>query len=146
MNMIATWVAQVMLHMTDDRILPLQEIDRAIRAYFNIDRTEIRVIGFQERCDLLAGKSAVCIDDLVLKDPEKGNDIENEQVALHGIGKLPAGKNFHACAGARVLFVKLWGPLVTLGIVGHSRKACADIRLSAGAIHDKILSPVIENM
>ena len=45
MSMIAIWIANVVLHVADDRIVPIEEIDRAIRRDIDCGGAEIRIIG-----------------------------------------------------------------------------------------------------
>ena len=45
MHVIAAWVPQVMLHVADDGILPLDEIDPPIGSNFYIGWAEIWIVG-----------------------------------------------------------------------------------------------------
>jgi hypothetical protein len=49
MREVATRVAEVMLHVTDQRIVPIRKINRAIRPHPMIHRTERRVRGHDDR-------------------------------------------------------------------------------------------------
>src|SRR5580765_4935886 len=101
-----------MLHVADDRILPFEKIDGAIRADFNVGGAEIGIIGLYQRLHFFANEGGIGIGDLVLEDAEKADDILNQEIALHGIRKLAARKNFHPGAGPGALIIKLGGLLM----------------------------------
>src|SRR5438552_1458848 len=54
MSLVPTWIAQVMLHVADDGILPVEEIHGAIRADLDSVRAEIRVGGINDRLQFSA--------------------------------------------------------------------------------------------
>ena len=136
----------MMLHVTDNRVLPFQEIDCAIRTNLDIRRAKVLIVRLHDRLDFSAEKAGVGIGDLILQDAKETDDVGDEQISLHGIGKLAAGKYLHAGAGARALVVEFGRALVSLWEIGFSRKAGPDVRLCTRAIHDKILAPAVENV
>ena len=46
MTVIPARIAEIVLPVIDNRIVPVRYIDRAIRADFDVDRSEIWVLGF----------------------------------------------------------------------------------------------------
>ena len=83
MDVIAAGIAEMMLHVADDRVLPLQEINRAVGANFDVGWPEIGIIGLDERLDFGANETGICVRDFVLQDTEKTDDVWDEQIALH---------------------------------------------------------------
>src|SRR5512146_2552262 len=74
-DVVATGVAQMMLEMADDRILPLEEVNRPIGSDLEIDGPEIRVIRLNERFDFFPYEPRIFVGDLVLENPEKSDDV-----------------------------------------------------------------------
>src|SRR5437762_1298236 len=99
--MVAAGIAEVVLHVADDRILPFEEIDRAVRTHFDIRRPEIWIIRLHDWFDFGAPEPGVGVCDFVLKDAEEPDDVGNEKISLHGIRELSAGQNLHARTRAR---------------------------------------------
>src|SRR5437879_11762822 len=79
-------------------------------------------------------------------DAEETDDVRNEEISLHRIGKLSAGQNLYAGTGTSSLFVEFRRVLMPLREIRHAREASADVRLRSGPIHDEILTPAVENM
>src|SRR4051794_5376231 len=94
-DMVAAGVAQMVLHVPDDRVLPFQEINSPVRADFDIDGTKVGIIGLHQRLDFCSNKAGIFVRDLVLQNAEETDDVSDEQIALHVWRKLTAGENLH---------------------------------------------------
>src|SRR5260370_28424792 len=105
MSLVPTWIAQVMLHVSDDGILPVEEVDGAVRADLDSVRAEIRVGGINDRLQFSAAVARAVFADLVLEDALEADHVGDEVIALEIIGKMPATQNGGARRWARSLVV-----------------------------------------
>ena len=106
------WVAEVVLHVADDRVLPVEEVDGAVRPDLDVRRAEVRVGRGEDRLDLGAGEAGAVVLDLVLQDALEADHVGDEQVALVLLGEVPAGEDLDAGAGPGPLLVDLRRPAV----------------------------------
>src|SRR5438093_1220697 len=65
---VAAGVAQVVLHVADDRVVPVQEVDRPVRPHADVGGPEVRVAGRHDRLLLDADEARVLVLDLVAED------------------------------------------------------------------------------
>src|SRR3954471_9198297 len=100
MLVIAVRIAQVMLHMPDDWVLPVREINRSIRPDVDGHRPEIRIAGTDQwRINGFTLKSRALFTHLDAIDPLEADDIAIEEVVLILIREMAAGQ--HRRAGTR---------------------------------------------
>src|SRR5262249_6998217 len=100
-------VAQVVLHVANDRVLPVEKINGPVRSDADIRRSKVRIGREHDRLDFLADKARILVLDLVLEDALEADNVGYQQIALHFIGKMPAGKVFHAGTGTGFLLIDL---------------------------------------
>src|SRR5205807_3780673 len=93
---IAVGVAYVVLHVADDRVLPVEEVDGAVRRNLDVRGTETWITGKDDLVGLSAGEARILVADFVLQNTLETDDICHEQVALHVLREVPAGEDFHA--------------------------------------------------
>src|SRR5438552_1295280 len=103
MYLIPARIAQVVLHVADDRVLPIEKIHGAVRADLDGVGPEIRVAGIDNRLDFDSGEARALVADLVLKNALETDDVGDEVVALDIIGEVPATQNGGARRRARAL-------------------------------------------
>ena len=85
-------IPNVVLHVTDDHILPIRDIERAILTELNVGRTEVFVLANQQVLDRLAPDIAglgIPIE-LVLLKPEKADRVADQEIALQPIREVGA--------------------------------------------------------
>src|SRR5262249_51822846 len=142
---VAVRIAKIVLHVANDWVLPIEEIDGAVRPKLDVRWPKVRVAGIQDRLEFRAREAGALVFDLVAQDALRGKDhIADQQIALEFIGEVPAGQDFDAGARPRALLINLWRASVFLRkrkIAGEQRAVEWD---SPGAIHNDVLSPAIE--
>ena len=104
---VAAGVAEVVLHVADDRVLPVEEVDGAVRPDLEVRRAEVRIGGGDDRLHLGAGEAGTLVLDLVLEDALEADHVGHQQVALVRLGEVPAGEDLDAGAGPGPLLVDL---------------------------------------
>ena len=58
---VAVRIAEVVLHVADQRIEPVADVQRAVGAELEIDRAEVRVARLQQRIDRIGGEAGACL-------------------------------------------------------------------------------------
>ena len=96
-----------MLHVANEGIMPIKEIECAIASYFDIDGTEIEVRGNDDGLDFLTGEIGTIFVDLVLKNPEEADRIANEEVSAVFRGKVRTGNSSKPGDRTDTFFVEL---------------------------------------
>ena len=109
--------------MSDDRILPVCEIDRTIGRGFDVSRTEIGVGGCHDRFgELDPGETGTVFLDLVLHDSLQSDHVSDQQAAAHLFGEVAAGKILDRRTRSRSLFVDCWRRTVFVGKIEMAGK------------------------
>src|SRR5262249_19613359 len=72
---VAARVAQVVLHVADDRVLPIEEVKRSIWADFQIAGAEVRVSRANNRLLLDAPEAGAVVFELVAQNALKANHV-----------------------------------------------------------------------
>src|SRR5258705_65040 len=94
---IAVGVTEARLVMADDRIVPVADVQRAVRAKFYIDRTEISAGGADQWRRILKPKTCAVIHEL--DRPDRIIDISaGDQSALPVVGKMFRANNVPSTA------------------------------------------------
>src|SRR5438128_5829726 len=99
MVVVAIWVTQMMLHVADDRILPVANVNRSIRS--DIDRywPEVRIAGAEEIRQPLPFEARAILGDFDPVNALETNDIAVEKIPLEFGREMAAGEQ--SGAGAR---------------------------------------------
>ncbi len=144
---VATWIAHVMLHVTDDRVLPVGEVNRAVGTDLEVHRSEVGVGRSDDRLHFHAANARAVLFQTVLENSLEADHVAHEEVALQFFGEVAAGEDFRGRQGARALLIHLRRSRVLLvGAVEMTGDQRGVIRLSAGAIGDDLLSPTIDGV
>jgi hypothetical protein len=97
---VAAGVAEVVLHVPDDRVLPVGEVDRAVGTEFEIGRTEVRIARGDDRLDLDGfGVAAIPLLELVLEDSLEADHVADEEVPWSFGGEVGAREELDPGAG-----------------------------------------------
>ena len=88
---IAVRVTDVVLHVADQRVVPIGDVQGAVSADLDIRRTEVGISRNDDRLDLDGGNVGAVILYLVLQDALEADDIANQEVAVIAFGKVAAG-------------------------------------------------------
>ena len=72
---ISTWVSQIMLHVTDDWIMPVGEVDRAVGCDLDIGRSKVRVGRKNNRFYFGCAETRILFFQFVLENSLKSNHV-----------------------------------------------------------------------
>ena len=89
-----------MLHVTDDRLMPVGEVNRAVRARANANRAEVRIGGRNQIFERLTLQARAVFSNLDAEHALEGNHVEVQEVALELLGEVATGQDTGARAGA----------------------------------------------
>ncbi len=104
-RLVAPGVPYRVLHVPDERVEPVHDVERAVGPELQRDGPEVRVGRLQERFDLDAAEPRPVFDDAVLLGAEKADRVVDQEVALRVVGEvaardeLDAGRRPHARVG-----------------------------------------------
>src|SRR5262249_1318010 len=104
---VAAGIAEGVLQMADDRVVPIGEPDGGIGSDLQVRRAEIRIAGVDNRLDLRGAEAAAPFMDVVLQDALEADDVGDQEITLVFLGKMPAGQDFDARAGPGALLIDL---------------------------------------
>src|SRR5262249_4594290 len=133
-------------HVANDRVVPIEEVESTIRADAKVRGPEVRVRRGEQAFLFGADKAGSLVLELVLKDALEADDVADQQVALHRLREVPAGEELHAGTGPRPLLIDLRWPGVLLGKLHTAGEQRSVVWVGAGAVHDDVLTPVVERM
>ena len=100
MLVISIWITQMVLHVADDRILPIGKINRPIRSNVYRHRAEIVVARTDEVFERLAFQARTVLADFDAIDALKPNYITVQEIALKLGWKMAAGQDRRSRAWA----------------------------------------------
>ena len=135
-----------MLHVADNRVLPIQHIDRTIRSDFDIYGAEIGVARFDNRLDFFAQKSGTVIFNFVLQDSLETDHIDDQVIALQRFGKMLARKDLSGTTRSHPLLKEGEVTAVLLRILNISGKGCCVVVHVTRTIGHKVLPPIIKDV
>ena len=93
---VAIRVAGAVLHMADERIVPIDQIQGTVGREFQVDGTEIRIGRLNYVLLQLARKACAILHHAVMLGAEKANRIVDKEVALGVFGKMARRNEFRA--------------------------------------------------
>src|SRR3546814_3081068 len=94
--MVAERVAGGVLQMADQDVVPVNEVQGAVRSEFHVNRAEIAVIRNEEVLPVVAFVAGAIVFHCVLFHPQEADGIVDQQITLHLIGEMTAGYEFQA--------------------------------------------------
>ena len=115
MVVVAVGVAERVLHVADQRVEPVDDVQRAVGAELDVDRAEVRVGRLAAAARRLVGREArAVLLHLVAADALEADAVVEQEVAL-GLGREVAAADQLAAAG---------GPPLLGEELLHRRRAC----------------------
>ena len=142
---IAALVPERVLHVADQRVEPVDDVERAVRGELQVDGPEIDVGRVEERLDLFRGEARVLLDHPVLLDALEADRVVDQEVALRLVREV-AGTHDLAAGGrpddrGEDLHPP---PLRRVGRVAGDRGA--EVVRAAGGVGDEVLTPSVEDV
>ncbi len=121
-RLVAARIANRVLHVADERVEPVDHVERAVGSELHADRPEVRVGGLQQRLDFDADETGALLDGLVLLDAEEPDDVVVEEVALRGLGEVAALDELAAARGPHACQRPLLHRLLLVRVVDVARR------------------------
>ena len=94
MGVVTERVASIVLHVTNERILPVQNIERTIWGELEVHGTEVFIAAHQQILAECCLPTGALILNLVLLYSKKADAVTENNVALYFVGKMPGRHNF----------------------------------------------------
>ena len=138
-GLIAVWVTNVVLHVADDDVLPVGDIERSVAADLEVGRSEVAVAGDEQILGLSAPDVAlVIIFHRVLLDAKEANGVADEKVTVVFLWEMIAGKDATGTDRADGFLEQLLHLKVALAVWTNL------IGTTAGAVSGVVITPIIE--
>ena len=102
---VAERVAGRVLHVADQRVVPVDKIEAAIGADLQVAGTEIAVVRLDQVLPEVALDLRAVLDDFKVLDAEEADRVGVEVVALHLLGEVPRRNELGTRGGANVVLV-----------------------------------------
>ncbi len=142
---VAVGVAEMVLHVADDGVRPVHEVERAVGGDADPGRAEIRIIRGDEILQCLAMEAGAFLRHFDPEDALHADDVAIQEAALEFIGEVAAREDGGARAGPRRAIPELLHALVLLRVVDVPAEGRGEEVLVAGGIGDDVGAPVVEH-
>jgi hypothetical protein len=109
---VAVRVARVVLHVADQGVVPVDDIERAIGRELEVHRAEVAIGGGDQVSDQLALVAGAVFADLAHAGAEEADAVADHESALHVVGEVAGGDELGAGGGPGAF----GGKLADLGI------------------------------
>ena len=143
---VAAGIPQRVLHVPDERVEPVDDVERAVGPELHADRAEVRVRGLEQWLDLQADEARALFHRAVLLDALEADDVVVEEVALRGLGEVAAADELAAArrahAGERPLAHR---PLLAR-IVDVAGECGAPVVVAVRGVGHEVLAPAIDDV
>ena len=145
-DVVAEWIAGAVLHVADEYVVPVDDVERAVGGELHVDGAEVAVGAGEQVVAVGAFVAGAVVGDLVLFGAEEADGVVDEDVALDVVGEVAAGDELEAGGGADAV-----GVLDEVGRVG-GKLAVADVHgalghpaeVGVGGVGKERLSPFVE--
>ena len=92
--LVAVWVADVVLHVADDDVLPVGNIESSVVTDLKVGRAHVAIAGDKQVIRLSPPNIAlVIVLERVLLDPEESDSVQNKKVPIVFLGEMITGEN-----------------------------------------------------
>src|SRR5215831_4688416 len=145
MGVIAIWITEMMLHMADDRVLPVAEINRAVRPNIHRYRAEVRIARTDERFERLAPQAGAVLADFDAVDSLEPDDVGVEKISLELFREKAAGEDGRAGARTGRASPEFLHRFVFGWIIYVAAERRSEVTVVPRAIGDDVVAPIIEN-
>ena len=143
---VAAGVAQVVLHVPDQRVVPVEEIDRTVGPDLDVDRAEVGIRAEDDRLELLGAETRAVVEHAVLEDALKTDHVGHQVVALVLLGEVRAREDLGPAAGPRALLEEREVARVAGGKVEVAAEGQRVVVHVAGAVGHEVLAPAVEHV
>ena len=133
-----------MLHVPDEGVVPVEEVQRAIWSELEVHRAEVRIAGADEVAGQGAGEPGSVFAHRAEVETQEPNAVAGHELTLAIFREMPRGDEFRARGGPRPLGHILAGALDFHAIRHLGRDGQTPVILAAGGIGQHALLPVVE--
>ena len=141
---VAVGIACVVLHVADERIMPVDEVERAVRGELEVHRAEVAVGRGEEVAVGLAGEAGAVVGLLAEADAEEADGVADHEVALLRFREVTRRDEFGARRRTGALRDELFD-LDLLDAVGDfGRERHGPPVLARGGVGQEGLFPIVE--
>ncbi len=95
-RVIAERLAQVVLQVADQGVVPVDDVQGAVGAELQIDRTEVAMLAEHQRADFLAAEAGAVFANRVLQHGQIADHVADQKIALHFRREVAAGDELAA--------------------------------------------------
>ena len=138
MFVVSVRVTHVVLHVSDQSVGPVGNVEGTVGTDFDICWAKVRVFRIQNRSHGCRSNVCSVVVDFVLQDSEKSDAVANQEIVLVAIRKVAAGQTSGGRNGPPLLLKPL---LIALAFANIYVRAC-----STRAVIGKLKSPLIEEV
>ena len=148
---VAVRVAERVLHVADQRVVPVDDVEGAVGAEFEVDRPEVlvgrlrgRVDRLEERLDGRRLEPGAVLLDAIAEDAVEADHIVEQIIALRLIREVPAGDQLAARGRPPLLLEELVHPAVLVRIVDLAGEGGAEVVGPARGVGHEVLAPAVD--
>src|SRR5262249_9594339 len=136
----------VVLHVADERLVPVQKIQRAVGSDADRRGTKVRVIRFDQMIgNGLALDPRAFLLNLHAVNALETNHVQVEEIPLKILREMAAGKDARAGTWTRGLLPELPHMGMFGGIIEIAAEGRTKIAVIAGGIGDDVRAPVVKD-
>jgi hypothetical protein len=146
MRLVAARIAERILHVTDQRIEPVRDVERAIRSELQRHRPEVGILGLQQRLHFDADEAGPFLDHAILLDALKSDHVVEQEVPLRLVWELPAAYELDAARRPHLRERPLLQRLVLARVVHVTRERGAIVIVAIRCVGDEVLTPAVHDM
>ena len=106
--MVAVGVSHVVLHVSDQSVVPVCDIDRSIAADFHVAGTEVWIVRKQDRLNLFGCNICSVNADFVLQHAKESDCVTDQEISLVITREMAAGKKPRRCDWPNTFFKPLF--------------------------------------
>ena len=143
---VAVRVAQVVLHVADDRVLPVGNVQGSVRPHLGIYRAEVRISAQQHRLEFAAPECCSVVFDLVPEHALHTDAVRHGQRATVVFREVAAAEELHPTAGARALLVHLRGAAMFHRVRQVAAEECRVVRVGTSTVDHDVVAPLVEHV
>ena len=144
MVVVALRIAGVVLHVPDEGVVPVEEVQRAIWSELEVHRAEVRIAGADEVAGQGAGEPGSVFAHRAEVETQEPNAVAGHELTLPVFREMPGGDELRARGGPRPLGHILARALDFHAIRHLGRDGQTPVILAAGGVGQHALLPVIE--
>ena len=145
MPVVPVGVPQMMLHVPDDRLVPVGKVNGAVRTGGDGDGTKIRIARFNQMFQRPAHQPGSFLGDIHPKNAAKPDDIQIEKIPLKLVGEMPAGQQPRRRTRTRGPAPEFPHRRVLGGIIEMSAEGRTEIGVVARRIGHQVVAPSVEH-